>query len=171
MNFETMPVRLDEPYPEIEDAVEDKNTVMVLKNLASSNNSELLASLQYIYQSVISDSVMPEVAHVLEEIGIVEMSHLEMLMNAVVEFGGDPTYADSRGNFFSASNVFYSKKLKEFLDANIEGEHMAIEAYRKAINMVDNASLKALFSRIIKDEELHIKLFRAIRENIQFLSI
>ena len=92
-------------------------------------------------------------------------------MHAIVEFGGTPTYTDGRGNFFSTSSVFYSKKLKEFLDANIEGERMAIEAYRRAIQSVENVSLKKLFERIIIDEEHHIKIFKYIRENVEFLSI
>ena len=171
VNLENMPVRLNEPYPEIEGAVDDRNTVRILKNLASSSESELTASMQYMYQYVVSDSVMPDVAKTLEEISIVEMTHLEMLMHAMTEFGGDPTYTDARGNYFSTSSIFYSKKLKEFLDANIEGEKMAIEAYKNAIRAVQNESLKQLFARIIKDEELHIKIFKHIRENVQFLSL
>ena len=171
MNLEKMPVRLNEPYPEIEDAVDDKSTVRVLKNLASSCTSELSASMQYIYQYVISSGVMPEGADTLEEIAIVEMSHLEMLMHAIVEFGGTPIYEDARGNYFSASSVLYSKKLKEFLDANILGEEQAIRDYKRATQLVENESLKRLFERIIKDEECHIKIFKYIRENVEFLSL
>ena len=68
MNFENLPVRASGPYPELTDTYDDKNTVRALKNLASSNDGELLASLQYSYQSVISDALLPEVADVLEEI-------------------------------------------------------------------------------------------------------
>lgn len=171
MNFENLPTKIDLPYPEIIDAIDNKDTVRVIKNLATSRESELTASLQYIYQSVVADNILPQVAEELEEIGVVEMHHLDMLMHAIVEFGGDPTYTDSRGNYFSTQSVYYSRNLKQILDTNIDGEYAAIEAYKRASEMVDNASLKELFARIILDEECHIKIFKYIRESIEFLSL
>jgi len=171
MNFDDIRVRIDKPYPEIEDPVQCKKTVAVLKNLATSRRGELTAILQYIYQSVMSDSIREDIGGIFEEIAIVEMTHLDMLMHAIVDFGGMPKYEDSQGQIFSTSNINYSMKLKEMLDNNINDESMAIAEYKQAINMVQNRSLKDLFARFIEDEELHKEVFKKIRDNVTFLSI
>ena len=171
MNLENLNVRVDKPYPEIVDAKEDFQTVAILKNLANDRNSELRASLQYVYQSAIANRVDDVIASIFEEIGIVEMMHLDMLMHAISDFGGNPKYEDAQGIMFNASMVNYTTKLSEMLENNIKGEQMAIDAYRSAINRVQNESLKQLFARIIEDEQLHIEAFKRIRSNIEFLSI
>ncbi|MFQ6752110.1 MAG: ferritin family protein [Clostridia bacterium] len=171
MNFEDIRVRIDKPYPEIVEAVESKKTVAVLKNLATARHSELSAILQYTYQSVISDQVSEEIAGIIEEIGIVEMMHLDMLMHAISEFGGVPKYEDSQGQLYNTSGINYTMKLKEMLDDNINAERMAIEAYKQAKTMVQNNSLKELFDRIIEDETRHIEIFKTIRDNVTFLAI
>ena len=171
MNLENIKVRVDKPYPEITNAKDDFQTVNILKNLANDRNSELRASLQYVYQSVVADKTDEDIATIFEEIGIVEMMHLDMLMHAIEDFGGNPVYEDSFGNMFNSSFVNYTTKLKEMLDNNIRGEQMAIEAYTQAINRVSNESLKQLFMRIIEDEKQHIEVFKTIRNNVKFLSI
>ena len=171
MNFEDIVVRVNKPYPEIEDAIDCKKTVAVLKNLAMSRYSELSAILQYTYQSSIADKTREDIAGILEEISIVEMMHLDMLMHAIVDFGGVPKYEDGQGQTFNTSGVNYNLKLKEMLDINIEGERQAINAYKQAIDIVHNNSLKELFARIIEDETRHIEVFKTIRDNVTFLAI
>ena len=171
MNFEDLEVKINKPYPEIVNAQDDKFTVAILKNLASSRMGELNGVLQYIYQSVVADKVMEDVASVFEEIGIVEMMHLDMLMHAIVDFGGVPKYEDGQGNIFNVSNINYSIKLKDMLENNILEEKQAIEAYRQAISKIKNQSLKKLLERIIEDEQRHLDIFKKIRDNVKFLSI
>ena len=171
MNFEDIVVRVNKPYPEVEDAIECKKTVAVLKNLATARYSELSAILQYNYQASIADRTREDIAEILQEISIVEMTHLDMLMHAIVDFGGVPKYEDSQGQIFNTSGVNYNLKLKEILDINIEGERQAINAYKQAIEMVQNKSLKELFARIIEDEARHIEVFKTIRDNVTILAI
>lgn len=171
MNFDDIKVRIDKPYPEITNATDDIQTVALLKNLANTRSGELRAVLQYIYQSVISDKTDEDIATIFEEIGIVEMIHLDMLMHAITSFGGTPDYVDSQRNFFNSGMVNYATKLKEMLDNNIQGETLAIENYRQAIQKVNNKSLKDLFARIIEDEQRHVEIFKTIRDNVKFLSI
>lgn len=171
MNFEDIKVKVAKPYPEIEGAQNDKTTVAVLKNLATSKESELSAILQYVYQSVIAGDIMPEVADIIEEIAVVEMTHMDMLMHAIVDFGGNPKYEDGMGYPFSPSKVNYSTKLIDMLNANIMGEEKAIEDYTKAITMVKNKSLMDLFARIIEDEKAHIEIFKKLKNNIEFFSL
>lgn len=171
MNLENIEVKLNKPYPKIENAVDDKQTVAILKNLASSRAGELTGVLQYTFQSVVADSADEDIAEILEEISIVEMMHLEMLMEAITEFGGVPRYEDAVGNNFNSGYVYTSTRLKEMLDANILAEEKAVENYTNAALRVNNESLKNLFRRIIEDEKLHIKIFKQIRDSVKFLSI
>ncbi|MBO5954357.1 MAG: hypothetical protein J6Q13_00125 [Clostridia bacterium] len=171
MNLSEIEVKVNKPYPEIENAEEDMVTVNILKNLANSRVGELTGVMQYIYQSVIADKTNEEIAGIFEEIGVVEMMHLDMLMHAISDFGGVPKYEDSQGNFFNTANLNYSMKLREMLDNNIRAETVAIENYRMAIERVKNQSLKDLFNRIIEDEMRHLEIFKQIRDNVHFMSI
>jgi len=171
MNFEDVEVKINQPYPEIINAMPDRETVAILKNLATSKSGELGGILQYIYQSVVSNIVNEDISSIFEEIGIVEMMHLEMLMNAIVSFGGTPKYEDAMGNPFNVSNINYSLKLKDMLQTNIKDEQQAIEDYSKSINRVKNESLKSLLERIKLDEERHLQIFNKILNNVTFMSV
>lgn len=171
MEFKDIEVRVNEPYPEIKDIKEDMQTVAVLKNLANSRVGELSGVLTYVYQSVVADKSNEEIGKIFEEIGVVEMLHLDMLMHAISAFGGTPKYEDSQANFFNTANLNYSMKLRDMLDNNIRAESFAIENYQMAINKVQNQSLKNLFARIIKDEQRHLEIFKRIRDNVEFMSI
>lgn len=171
MNFEDIEIKVNKPYPEIENAYDDPKTVAILKNLASSRIGEFGAVSQYIYQSVIADKTTSDIAEIFEEIGIVEMIHLDMLMHAITMFGGIPKYEDANGNFYNTSWLNYSMKLKDMLENNIRAESIAIDNYNMAIKEVNNQSLKDLFARIIEDEKKHIEVFKQIRDNVSFMSV
>lgn len=164
-------VRADLPYPEIKDANKDMKTVAVLRELLAGRDGELAAVLQYIYQSRIANLSEVEIANIFEEIAIVEMQHTEKLMDAILAFGGNPQYSNSYGQYFSAGYINYSQKLKEMLEANIKGEQDAIKDYSKAVQSVQNSSLKDLFNRIILDEQIHLKIFEKLLNNVKFLMI
>lgn len=171
MNLDHLEVKINKPYPELVDVREDMQTVGILKNLANSRIGELNAVLQYIYQSVIADKTNQQIADIFEEIGVVEMLHLDMLMYAIKEFGGIPKYEDSQGNNYSTNVLNYTIKLNDMLNNNIKAETMSIENYRMAIQKVKNRSLKELFERIIEDEQRHIEIFKYIRDTVEFMSI
>ncbi len=171
MDFQDIEVRINKPYPEIVGAVDDSNTVAILKNLANSRIGEMTASSQYVFQSVVADKTNEEIAEIFEEIGVVEMMHLDMLMHAIADFGGVPRYEDANGNYFNTANLNYSLKLMDMLDNNIRAETIAIDNYMLAIERVKNQSLKDLFARIIEDEKRHIEIFKKIKNNVEFMSI
>lgn len=171
MDFSDIEVKVNKPYPEIINIEEDLATVAILKNLANGRIGELGGVLQYVYQSVIADKTNQEIGGIFEEIGIVEMLHLDMLMHAISLFGGIPKYDDFKGNFFNTANLNYSTKLMDMLESNINAETISIDNYRMAMDRVKNHSLKELFARIIEDEERHLEIFKRIRDNVKFLSI
>ena len=171
MDLDNIKVRINKPYPKIVGASVDPMTVNIIKSLASSRLGELTAILEYTYQSVIADKSKEDIGGIFEEIAIVEMTHLDMLMHAITEFGGIPKYEDGAGNIFTSNYINYNTKLKDMLDNNIIAEQRAIEQYRESILRVKNQSLKELFSRIIEDEEQHIKVFKYLKDSVEFLSL
>lgn len=171
MDIKDIKVRLDSDYPQIVNAADDPKVVAILKDLLSSRQGEIAGILQYFYQSRIANSTDEDVARLLEEVSIVEMGHMELLMNAIVMFGGTPIYNNSRGQYFNASYINYSIKLKDMLDNNIVAEQSAIQDYTNAQRLVSNQSLKDLFARIIEDEQIHLQTFKKLRDSVSFLSI
>ncbi len=171
MGFENIELRVKQPYPQIEGATDDLQTVAVLKDLANGRDGELCAILTYIFQSTIADKTNDDIGKIFEEIAIVEMCHLGLLMHAICDFGGTPKYEISSGAPFNINNVNYNTKLKDILDIDIREEQGAIANYTQAIKMVKNQSLKDLFARIILDEQKHIDALKQVRAQVQFLSV
>ena len=170
MNLQNITVRASGIYPEIVEATDDPQTVAILKDLAFSRESELSAILTYMYQSTIADKTDPDIGKVFEEIGMVEMTHLSLLMHAITSFGGVPKYENSNGVPFNTNYINYTTKLKEMLENNIRGEQNGINNYNHAIRMFKNQSLKDLIARIIQDEQKHVETLKYIRDNVNFLS-
>ena len=171
MEINNIQIRSGGEYPQIINAGNDPKIVTILKELISSRQGELAGVMQYIYQSTIARQVNNDIADILEEISIVEMQHIELLMNAIVEFGGMPTYNNGKGQPFNSSYVNYSTKLKDMLDVNILGEQQAIKDYINAQKFISNQSLKNLINRIIEDEQLHLNTFKTLKSTVGFLSI
>lgn len=171
MELKDIKVRMDAEYPEIVNADNNPKTVLVIKDLLSSRQGEITAIMQYFYQSRIANNVEDEISRILEEISVVEMGHMELLMNAIIDFGGTPFYNNSRNQPFNTTYVNYTTKLKDMLDADILGEQTAIRDYTNAQQLVSNESLKKLFARIIEDEQLHLQIFKRLRDSVSFLSV
>lgn len=171
MNFDDIEIKINKPYPALTDIKENKTTVMLLKNLVSSKSGVLSSILRLIYQSVTADKSNSEIGEIFEEIGVVKITHMDMLMHAISIFGGNPKFEDAQGNSFNTSNVFYSTKLKDMLEFNILNCNQTIQNYQNAIERIDNNSLKSLLERLIADEENFKQIFTKILNSVQFLSI
>lgn len=145
-----------EPYPEITNAYPSMYEVKLIKWLTASKDSEMSAVATYMYQSYILQDEYPLVADTLKHIAIVEMSHLDLLSNAIVDFGGNPNLTDGRGNVWTGRNILQIRNPREILLTDIRREEQAIRKYQIAASKTCNASLAALFERIIIDEQDHI---------------
>ncbi len=146
-----------EPYPTVAKA-SDPNTVRMLKEDYAGAVSEMTAVSQYIYQNILSTD-NESFANAILQIGIVEMSHLGMLGDAILALGGNPTFGNG-SIFWNGKLVNYARTLPEMLRADIEAETQAIANYRRHAAATTNPSVRALLTRIIKDEQLHLRFFR-----------
>lgn len=151
--------QVDKPYPEIVGATFSPETVAILRNLYASRISEFTAIASYSYQSRVIGEHNPEITKLLEGVAVTEMRHLELLGEAIVEFGGDPVYANSRGQFWSGIFVDRDKNVCKILKNNIRGETGAVAEYSMAATRVKNQSLANLLLRIAEDEQHHKELF------------
>ncbi len=138
-----------------------RDDVLALMEAYSGKNGECTAILQYAYQNYIFDGKYETVAKTLEKISVQEMKHHSLLAKAIIKGGGDPIIA-GRFSFFSGAYVSYIKGLKNALKTDIAGEKTAIEIYEKIIEKTHNESLKNLLSRIVMDEEVHIRILQGL---------
>lgn len=145
------------PYPTVSRGT-DPDTVRMLKEDYAGAVSEMTAISQYIYQNIQSTD-NESFANAILQIAIVEMSHLDMLGDAILALGGNPTFGNGTV-FWQGKLVNYARTLPEMLRADIEAETQAIANYERQAAKTANASVRALLERIVQDEQLHLRFFR-----------
>jgi bacterioferritin len=157
-NGQGLTVYLDSaPYPTVGKG-SDPNTVKMLKEDYAGAVSEMTAVAQYIYQNILSTDY-ESFANAILQIAIVEMSHLDMLGDAILALGGNPTFGNG-SIFWQPSSVNYSRTLPEMLMADINSESQAIVNYESHASQTTNSDVKALLERIVQDEQLHLRFFQ-----------
>lgn len=144
-----------------------ENDIFLLSEAYAGKESELTAITLYLYQSFLSAEYNKEISKILEEISMVEMSHMDIFGTAITRMGGNPIYA-ANGRFWNGSFVNYTKNLREMLYIDIKGEKAAIEFYKKIIASLENVSLIPTMEAIIADEETHVIAFTTILDYLNF---
>ena len=96
MNLKEIIIKPDEKYVELKGVRPNLNQARMLKNLAADNKSETKATFQYLYQHYIIDAFEPEIARILEEMGIEVCgapgtTAALALLNDAVKKGGEET--------------------------------------------------------------------------------
>ena len=90
----------------------------------------------------------------LKKIAITEMRHAEAISERVVQLGGQPT--------LGLKPVELGNTPAEILEIDKDQEAVAIQLYTQIITVADkeiDEITKALFNKILKDEEKHLKIF------------
>ena len=152
---------VDLPYPEVN--VKDKNPQyidLILQNYASSI-SEFDAIAQYTYHQISYVYENIEVSQTLRGISIVEMHHLELLGEILVQLGAEPGYwiNNKKKHYWSSKLVNYDlSSIKDILTIDIQDEKAAIKQYKETITKIDDEYINAILKRIILDEEFHIQI-------------
>lgn len=166
-----MKVKLDMPYPKVR--VEEKNPYYadLLSEDYAGIKGELTAITQYSYQHMEKFSSNIEFSKIMEEIAKAEMIHLELLGKTIKLLGKNPIYSTceaSRGDciMWNANNVNYASDLRQMLKIDINSEKQAIVNYKHHLNLIDDKHIKAVLSRIILDEQHHLKIFETLLEQL-----
>ena len=166
MNFEVLYNNFNEiendPYPKIENIKQDYRFGKMLYDSYAGSYGELTATTQYVYENITNEE-NKELRNVLMRVAMDEMHHLKILGELLVELGFIPYYMGSRNNKWCSDRVKYKFScMEEMMKYNIQTEKMAIKEYERLIENTEDKCIKDILSRIIKDEENHIRIFKAI---------
>lgn len=155
---------LNVPYPSIENATNSKEFGYQLFNAYAGVVSEFSASSVYSYQSFI---LPKDTSKILEQIGMVEMRHLEILAELILKSGLIPYYISYNNKYpipWNADYINYTTDYKQMLEDNIKNEQIAITEYKRLIISTNDIPTKNMLKRIIMDEEHHIEIFKDLQK-------
>lgn len=155
---------LDLPYPELVGPFYPADVRCIVDDY-SGKTGELTAVMQYLYQHYITADYDERISKAMKEVAIVEMRHHAMLGEAIAKMGGDPIMGGSTC-FWSGANVNYIKNPIAFLQHNIMMEKQAIANHSRAAACVKNPTLSELMLRIVKDEEVHVAIFKELLDEL-----
>jgi len=123
---------------------------------------EMQVSIQYMWQHVLWYGVKGfAVKDVLKQFAIVEMKHAEAIAERLAYLGGSPT--------IKPSPIVIGKTLKQMITKDQKDEEGAIMLYKKIIKVAEKADdpvTKALFKKILADEEDHHDTFCGLLEEM-----
>ncbi|MDE5548595.1 MAG: hypothetical protein K2J30_06330, partial [Clostridia bacterium] len=106
-----------------------------------------------------------ETAHVLLEIAVCEMHHIEILGSLITRLGAPPVFTACppyQVGYYSASYVNYVKSLESMIAADIAGEKRAIRGYENMLECLTEPNVRAVIERILADERLHLQTLQEI---------
>ena len=161
-----MECKLNKPYPKIQ--VEKPNTyyAQLLLNDYTGINSELTSITQYIFQDFNFFSTYPNLSKTLNTIAKVEMKHLNILGKLIKLLGLTPEFRfpnkPNYTTYWNSTYVDYDTFIPTMLESDILLEKIAIKNYQKDIKLIDDKYIKPILTRIIADENLHLKCFKSL---------
>ena len=154
--------KVDKPYPTVKIESFNPYYASLLLDDYASMASEYTAISQYVFGHILAGE--PEVADTFLGIGIVEMTHLDMLADVILDLGVYPKFVGGKGEVWNSNFVPYGVSTRNRLELAIKGEYGAIAQYRDHICKIKDEEIDALLERIILDEELHIRIFKHLLE-------
>lgn len=161
---------VDLPYPSLDEVKPNKNDLLIILNDYSGLISELSAVTQYIYHKQNFDAKnLANVGASLLQIAIVEMRHLNIFGEMITKLGGNPKFVYKKGNdfnFWCANMIDCKTKVIEMLESDLKLELETIENYKKHAIMVSQEEISEMLLRIVKDEELHVKILLDLIEEL-----
>ena len=160
------PLTLNEPFPTTDGICPDAYSLAVISPAYASSAGELNAILQYLYHFFnFEKHGLSDYAETLESIAIAEMLHLKLLGETITALGAQPIYCQyppTAYNFYSTKFVAYSRDLVNMIEDDIVGERNTISRYAKMLQRLKNEQVKAIVSRILQDEKLHLEALKVI---------
>ena len=163
---------VDLPYPEIRVEKPNIEYAKILSNAYAGKISEQTAILLYIFEHMTLNGEFKEYSETLKKIAIVEMHHLEMLGETIRLLGMEPVFMSYDKNKnglvpWKATYVNYNVNVKDIVNIDINEEERTIEYYNYVLEVVKDKYIRKLIERIIKDEELHLKIFKEFKKSLQ----
>ena len=124
------------------------------------------AITQYINNESILSGDNCQMAKTILGIAMAEMIHLQKLAALIILLGGSVDYVarykDNQQKMWTPQYITMSDNPVSILRAGIQSENEAIQQYRVHMNIINDNYVNAVLARIIKDEEYHIMLLKAM---------
>ncbi len=151
---------LDKPYPEVRVERENRSFAKMLSLAYAGISGELPAIMQYEYSASVCAAREPyALSEVLSCISVCEMRHLKILAELILLLGELPVYIPAnRRAMMNPASLFYGTDCAAIVKNALESERRAIKLYTELIKFTADNYIKAILSRIIEDEEHHIKI-------------
>lgn len=164
------PIMVDLPYPEIRVQRRNRDYADLLSVDYCGFVSELSAITQYINNENRISAERCSKARTLLGIAVAEMMHLQKLGELIVLLGGNIDFSAKTQNgcakLWTPEYLSIPERIDKMLAADIEAEKEAIRQYEMHINMINDDCINAVLRRIILDEEYHIFLLKALKNEI-----
>ncbi|MDR1409422.1 MAG: rubrerythrin family protein [Oscillospiraceae bacterium] len=160
---------VDLPYPELNLSRNAAWAGAMLDNFAG-GISEMSAVVAYIYRNLTQGGEENELGNAMLNIGKCEMEHLERFGDAARQLGADPRcWAPQCAGFayWSPCPLNYAKNPADAVVASIREERKTIEKYTGQLHAIPDKGLQMLLSRIILDEELHVRVLEDLLTRIK----
>ena len=158
------------PYPKLEVEKPDIPFAKKLLFAFASDKSEMTATTNYYYRSVVLQTNNPTLSQTMKSLAKVEQKHLEILANLVFLLGYDPkirTVKNSVPTFWNADCLDYKKDVKSILNSAIKEEQNAYKTYILLSRQTKDRKVSRILYRLSLDEKLHIKILKTELEKLQ----
>lgn len=164
------PIMMDLPYPPVQ--VRERNPAYA--NLLSMDYcgsvSEMSAITQYINNENRLSCENCPMAKTILGIAMAEMIHLQKLGELIFLLGGSIDFVAKQNNgrqqMWTPEYLSIPDNAGKMILADIESEKAAINQYKMHIKMIKDNYVNAVLLRIIRDEEYHIMLLQALRNEL-----
>lgn len=149
----------NEPYPEVKVSAPNSYYAKLIMNDFAGIISEFSAITQYLYHNFSLKKEHKDLAKVIENISMVEMHHMEILSEVLVQLGVEPYFKNSSNKFWDANYIYYGRNVCDKLKADLKSEYAAIETYELHISLIKDVNIQNVLKRIVMDEKVHAKIF------------
>lgn len=164
-----MEYKSNKPYPPVE--VSSKNIYygeLLLEDLAGMV-SEMSAISLYMYNNTIILPELEQLKEAFRKINMVEMRHLQILNDLVLQLGVDPRlWTNNQGQcqYWTPFYNSYPNQLEALLINSINSEQQAIEQYQNHVRCIQDPKIIAILERIIEDEVIHLNIFKSFYNSL-----
>ena len=164
------PIMMELPYPPTQVKERNQRYAKILSVDYCGSVSEMSAITQYINNENLLSCEKCPIAKTILGIAMAEMIHLQKLGELIFLLGGNINYTavhqDGRQLMWTPKYLNIPKKAKEMILVDIESEKAAINQYKMHMRKINDNNVNAVLARIIKDEEYHIMILKALMEEL-----
>lgn len=169
MNLKTQLFAHPTPYPPVRVQQENpRYAAAMLSNMAACS-SEMSAVSLYVYNGLLTKDCFPEYSTCFEKISMVEMHHLHLFGELALLLGTDPRLWSMKNDkpvYWSPSCNRYPERIIPLVKNALAGEKETIKTYKEQCSWIKDCYISDILQRIILDEELHVRIFETMLEEL-----